>query len=34
MCIAKASAEERVFVANVVLDIIDNLWLSYRKTAR
>ncbi|EDM50838.1 hypothetical protein [Eubacterium ventriosum] len=34
MCIAKANAEERVFVANVVLDIIDNLWLSYRKTAQ
>ena len=34
MWIAKASAEERVFVANVVLDIIDNLWLSYRKIAR
>lgn len=34
MCIAKANAEERAFVVNVVLDIIDNLWLSYRMTAR
>lgn len=34
MCIAKANAEEREFVVNVVLDIIDNLWLSYRKTAQ
>ena len=33
MCIAKANAEERAFVINIVLDIIDNLWLSYRKTA-
>lgn len=34
MCIAKANAEERAFVVNIVLDIIDNLWLSYRMTAR
>lgn len=34
MCIAKANAEEKAFVVNVVLDIIDNLWLSYRKTAQ
>ena len=31
MCIAKANAEERAFVVNVVLDIIDNL---YRKCNR
>lgn len=34
MCIAKANAEERAFVVNVVLDIIDNLWLGYRKTVQ
>lgn len=34
MCIAKANAEERAFVVNVVLDIIDNLWLDYRKTVQ
>ena len=34
MCIAKANAEERAFVVNVVLGIIDNLWLTYRKTAQ
>ena len=34
MCIAKANAEERAFVVNVVLDIIDNLWLDDRKTVQ
>lgn len=34
MCIAKASAEERAFVINVVLDIVDNLWLGYRKATQ
>lgn len=34
MCVAKANAEERAFVVNVVLDIIDNLWLDYRKTVQ
>ena len=34
MCIAKANAEEKAFVVNVVLDIIDNLWLGYRKTVQ
>lgn len=34
MCIAKANAEERAFVVNVVLGIIDNLWLDYRKTVQ
>ena len=34
MFIAKANAEERAFVVNGVLDIIDNLWLSYRKKAQ
>lgn len=34
MCIAKANAEEKAFVVNVVLDIIDNLWLGYRNTVQ
>ena len=34
MCIAKANAEEKAFVVNVVLDIIDNLWLGYRRTVQ
>ena len=34
MCIAKANAEERAFVINVVLDIVDNLWLGYRKATQ
>ena len=34
MCIAKANAEERAFVTNVVLDIVDSLWLGYRRTAQ
>lgn len=34
MCVAKANAEERAFVTNVVLDIVDSLWLGYRRTAQ